>query len=607
MNKKIFSVFCVLIPILSFGQQVGKKVETKYLRPSITSLFYQPNGSQEKVIIEKFKDVEMVSKFDDHRISFPYFNGSETIDSYLYKASNLIMAKWWNRDSNGDFNKDLVAKRGEYTATDADAMLAKAASIDRRDMIGEKLISKTYVFLYRINKLRTMEEVYDEIDAYNRKNSKKYKPVDRTDEGFSLNYSVSAYKLNFNDSVSSVFYSQYWTDAKNHDTEKVAKWETAGFPLLYSTTFTGEVRSTQPKDPNSPVYSYTKRKTMNELLEDFPAAMQVKTIDDFSQKIEDFRVKSPVFKTSPLSAKIGTKEGLYLDERYYVYEIVLDKKNNETKHRMGIARVKTIAENSSVATGDSKPSTFQQQGGRKLYEGMLMESRPDKGIVANLGYSLYSPNQVFGGIKLSVEDRISRTMNIPGLFIGIDLGLNAFTDLNPGIIEASKDGDDKGLLTDGTQTFSGATMALAFNIAKEMYFTKRGNVYIKPSIGIGFQNYSFISVNDPTNTIDLTIPDPDDASKKTSNPLYSWSSFYVPLQLSFGWNIFPAVALEVRPELNTRFGATTGSVKDSNESFSYTLKQKSTNFTDMQTTWGFDTIDKLSINTGVTVNLKIKF
>ena len=102
---------------------------------------------------------------------------------------------------------------------------------------------------------------------------------------------------------------------------------------------------------------------MRELLEDIPAEIQNNAVFELGRKIEDFRLKVTVFKAYPVSAKLGTKEDLYIDQRFYVYEIEQEKNGNQKINRKGVVRVKTINDNKQVATGSSLPSVFQQVAG----------------------------------------------------------------------------------------------------------------------------------------------------------------------------------------------------------------------------------------------------
>jgi len=576
----------IIIGILPqvLSQNTSKKVNTKYFRPTITSLFFEPRNTSEQVLLKKFKEIELNTKFDNHKIDFPFLGNVELLDpqrpqkikNYLLKASNPIMAKWWNRDVDGNFNFLYVSERGLYTSTDADAMISRSSNTNRIEMLGEQLIDKSYILLYEISEFYTMEEYYNRIDEQNKKKD-NFTPVKRTDEGFIANYNVYAYKINFGDSVSSVFYSDYWVDKKNYDIKKVAKWSSATFPVSYVASASGNVRSTQPKDPKSAVYLSKKKKTSNELIEEMPVTIQTNAIFDLSRKIEDFRLKVTVFKTYPVKAKLGTKEGLYIDQRFYVYEIEQKKNGDQKSNRMGVVRAKKIIDNKKIATGDSKPSEFQQVNGKELYEGMFMESKEDYGLIVGIGVNSASNNSL-GGFFIGADYRISKFMNIPGLHLGIDISMNNMKDINLGNIET-----DKLILSTTGDEFSGSTSAISLNLSKHYYLSKHGNYYIKPSVGLGYYSYNF----DKLNGTDIS-----DTYKKD----FSWSALYIPLSMGIGWNIIPAASIEFRPGIFIRYAAKTGN----NE----TLIQYSSSPT---TGWGFENIDKKGVGVFSVINLKIRF
>ena len=584
MKRTILLLILIGISSTVFSQNPAKKVNTKYFRPSITSLFFQPRNTNEEVLINRFKNIELNTKFDNHKIDFPNLSNVSSVDpqraqkikNYLLNASNPIIAKWWNRDEEGNFNFLYVAERGLYTSTDADAMISRSSNTNRIEMLGEQLIDKSYILLYEITEFYTMEEYYNRVDAQNRKNT-NYTPVKRTDEGFIANYNVYAYKVNFNDSVSNNFYSEYWVDKKSHDNQKVTKWASATFPVNYVASANGTVRSTQPKDPKSVVYLTKKKKTSNELIEDMPSEIQTNAIFDLSRKIEDFRLKVTVYKTYPVKAKLGTKEGLYMDQRFYVYEIELERNGNQKTNRMGVVRAKVINDNKKIATGESKPSEFQQVNGKELYEGMFMESKEDYGIIAAIGVNPASNNSM-GGFYIGADFRVSKYVNISGLHLGIDISMNSMKNVNPGSIETATL-----YLTSSGDDLSGSTSALAVNLSKELYFSNRGNYYVKPTVGLGVYSYTINEINGSSIS---------DGSKKD----YSWSSVYVPIIVGAGWNITPSVSLEYRPGIFIRFAAKTGN--------SESLTQNSTSPT---SGWGFENIGKMGLGVFGALNLRVRF
>ncbi len=583
MKRTILLLIMIGILPSVFCQNTAKKINTRYFRPSITSLFFQPRSANEEVLINKFKNIELNTKFDNHKIDYPYLNNvtpadpqkMQKIKSYLQGATNPVMAKWWNRDQDGNFNFMYVAERGQYTATDADAMISRSSNTDRIEMLGEQLIDKSYILVYEITEFYTMEDYYNRIDAQNRKNT-SYTPVKRTDEGFIASYNVYAYKVSFNDSVSADFYSEYWVDKKNHDNQKVAKWASATFPVKYIAMASGTARSTQPKDPKSVVYLTKKKKTSNELIEDMPFEIQSNAIFELSKKIEDFRLKVTVYKTYPVKAKLGTKEGLYMDQRFYVYEIELEKNGNQKANRMGVVRAKLISDNKKIATGESKPSEFQQVNGKTLYEGMFMESKEDYGLIAGIGVNSAS-NKAFGGFYIGADFRISKYTNISGLHLGIDISLNSMKNVSAGKIETGNY-----ILTSDNDDISGSTNAIAVNLSKELYFSKTGNYYLRPAAGFGVYRYKISEING--------------FSIDSSDKDYAWSSYYLPFSCGIGWNFMPSATLEYRPGLFIRFAAKT----DNNES----LIQESASPT---SGWGFENIDKMGLGVFGTLHLRLRF
>lgn len=360
MKKILVGVFMLFVFWGASAQDVEKKVETKFYRPSITYLFVQSDENKSMMVLNKMKEIEIEKKFDDHRIDFQFLKlpkypnapgENATLDDKLkynkayaevdsirkiqiYKfvlaSSNPIMGKWFGRDDSGNMTFDLIGQRGLNTATDADAVAAKASQIDNREMLGEKLIDKTYILLWDITSVLTMEQVYDARDAKGR-GKEGYKPVERTEEGYVVSYTVKAFKLDFNDSVAAVFYNDLWVDSNSSDRNKVSNWANSTFPVNQVAFSSGTVQATQPKDPNHIRYKTQKKKSMDELLLETPSKIQADATFNLSKKIEDFRVKAPIYQTKPLSAKLGTKEGLYFEQRFFVYEIVLDKDGNQKK------------------------------------------------------------------------------------------------------------------------------------------------------------------------------------------------------------------------------------------------------------------------------------
>ncbi len=579
MKRYFILLSFILIVAGIAAQNANGKVNTRYLRPSITMLFVQPKDADEEILINKFRNLEVLSKFDDHRIQFQDMQPVEStnpakksiIESFIRKASNPVIAKWWGRNEQGLFNYSLVASRASYTATDADAIISRGSNTGRIELLGEQLIDKSYILLYEITDLYTMEEYYDRLDAQNKKR-KDYTPAKRTNEGYNCTYKVYAYKVQFNDSVASEFYSRYWVDAGNSDKQKIAAWADATFPVQLISEATGSVTSSQAKAAEK----NKVKKTMRELLEDIPANIQSSAAFELGRKIEDFKLKVTVFKSYPITAKLGTKEDLYTDQRFYIYEIEQDKSGNQNTVRKGVVRAKTINDNKGIATGTSLPSVFQQVQGKRIYQGMFMESKDDYGIILNTGF-VSSGNNAMGGFHVGADIRISRFLKKPGWHFGIDVSLAPFRDKYAGEISAG----ERTLISSG-DLCSGNSMALAVTFSKESYFTRRGNIYLRPQVGLGIQTYSFSEIG----SYELAPDDKD----------YAWTSYIVPAGIGIGWNITPMFSLEMKPGIYLRTGASTDNKESLNQ-----------NAAPADDSWGFGSIGKFSTGTTNTFSLKIRF
>jgi len=106
------------------------------------------------------------------------------------------------------------------------------------------------------------------------------------------------------------------------------------------------------------------------------------------RNLEDFRVKTVLFSTRPPKAKIGYKENLKIDQRYFVYEMRQGSNGVIKAQRKGVIRATNkIVDNRFISTGNTEPSKFYQVAGKRLDAGMLLQQHSDLGFALSLGYS----------------------------------------------------------------------------------------------------------------------------------------------------------------------------------------------------------------------------
>jgi hypothetical protein len=518
---------------------------TSFNRPSMTSLFISSNYSAANKVYAAFSKLPMEERFDNREVRNPNLRillpsepilqqtGDAVTDVKLMKEHRFAMREWkdnciqivsesinpigrevfgnmLSRQQDGNMSYTALMAAAKYSATDNDALTAGASknSDNAYQKIAEDLLNKVYFTLYDIKSIKTMEEKYDEIDAAGRaqqakandaaakadppRAQKEYVPVKRPDEGWFINYDYRVYRLVWNDSIMSLF-SDVWldesiTDSRERMRRKIA-FENFKFPYELVMNNNSDAYSTQPKDnPNATgldavLNALVIRKSMDELLTQFPKNMQDGIISKGSRKIDDFKIRAPLFQETPPMVKLGTKEGIYLDERFFAYEMIQDDKGNKVKKKIGVLRVKEIADNSIIADGTSPASRFSQQGGKSLYNGTLVELKHDRGFGGSLGFG---NNPLVGGVVIGLEARISQIFK--------SKSKKSFMNgmyLNGYISSSNMDSAEfKSILNDQFKVFQRnvSSLSLSATLAKEVYISKRGNLYLLPELGVGISS-----------------------------------------------------------------------------------------------------------------------
>ena len=268
MKKIIILVSILLMNIEVFSQDIPK-----YRRSSLHVMMMEDNDlmPRYKNIIETaFTSVPFPEKYDQHdigiaaadilSISVPEEKSEESevqedkrlkgidkkIEKYLTDQgiARSMVAKWFGRSPDGSFKTDLIAKRGSYDATNLDVRKAmsqaKSVSTQMEDA-GYELIGNTFLVInkgdfienevaasiaYEIAKAAIAEMKADnpiQQMAKDAAQSLADKTYEKARKGYTVNTMSFLYKLTWNDSISDIFYSDYWIDESSPADEKNAK------------------------------------------------------------------------------------------------------------------------------------------------------------------------------------------------------------------------------------------------------------------------------------------------------------------------------------------------------------------------------------------------
>jgi hypothetical protein len=396
MKIKIITLITVIAFFSIDAQQL--KPETKYRRSSLYTLMINDNSREfANVVKETFIASPIPDKFNDHNLSVRQIDaeaGAEEQDQNIAKfldsnnvARNMV-AKWFNRSKKGAFNMNLVANRGSYNASEMDANKAK---MSKRGLAlladaGEELIANSFV-LVNDYKYVSKEEIakYTAVGlqlaggilsaatgnkAFQTAADVGTVGVAVAGKGYVIKTTSYLYKLVWNDSISAVFYNEYWTDSLSFDPKrkaafdasKIFKLEQVGSQVAWA-------------DLQSTIFT---QKSEEELIKIATVRATDAVIAKLQKKYEVFRTKTPLYSVDPLAAKIGLKESLEDGDKFTVLEQAQTEEGKTIYNKIGVIKVdgKNIWDNRHMATADSVKSTdktlFKKVNGKEFYPGLLI-------------------------------------------------------------------------------------------------------------------------------------------------------------------------------------------------------------------------------------------
>ena len=329
-----------------------------YIRPTLT-VAYVTDGSEAALkALEELKQ-QSTEQFYYNQVSLP--DGRLDIDfkqkgeypgklkeyaENLIKQYNVgqgIMRCWFPKfdEKEKSYSLDVLAERGAYGATDSDILTAEASKRGKNTSLmtlGERMIDRSYFQVVYISS--TIKK-----------------------DVLTTSFNSVLYKLDFGPEVSANFYEKGFDSA-----DGISKVE---FPVTFVTKTKKVNLIESTKEPKNG--------------EDFTSKIEGKydeMLTRLSQAHADFQVQSPIAEANPLKAKIGLKEGLQIDDRFYVMEQVLRSDGKTKDVRRAVFRAtKDIADNRKNADGHGNEyTTFYQVGGWNYDKGMTLVSKKEIGL-----------------------------------------------------------------------------------------------------------------------------------------------------------------------------------------------------------------------------------
>jgi len=483
----VLSAFCLSAQDITDSAKKVKKqiISSEYDRNALTIIGLKSDNALAGQLAKMIDTVKVSDKFYANDIGFrniPYnvvvsiFDKTQQDKVFKTDVPKLldekkigqeIVSKWFNRQPDGTFNTEVLKERGVYNSDDSDLSIATSSKRGESALMdaGLGLVDHSYVLVLGYSNLMTMDQYYDQIKAA---------PEARKMNGVKGDMIGLLYKLNFNDSVSAVFFQDMWANKGATDLKaKVAKFDANTFPLVPVKNLILPMQATQYNAGQS--LAPKVQKTQDELLRDMVNSSMTNVLNHLTYQVSDFKVKAQIYKTSPIAVKIGKKEGLGYDQRYFVFENQQTRSGDQYSKRVGVIKSMSVADNRTVTSGETEPSYFYQVAGGKIDNmGMFVEQRIDAGLNLFLGYQ----QGAMSGIDARAEFYIGRFM-YGGKAKGISKGMTSFKLYVDG-------GYNRDEFTLSTLPEDVDLLRVSAGLNKDFYLTN--SIHFGPFVGYGIES-----------------------------------------------------------------------------------------------------------------------
>ncbi|MDR1455876.1 MAG: hypothetical protein LBJ01_09520, partial [Tannerella sp.] len=302
MMRRMMITSAVFLAVLlpSVAQQVGNAPLREYMRPSLTAVYINRGEPLSERIIRQMIAKGVPGKFDDNSIeqNILTVDREQTLTPEAIRrtlesdVSREVIRRWFPAfdAERGGFTTAVLAERGLNDATDTDVTIARASNMGEEILKdrGMELIGRSYILVYDF---RNTEQTGN-----------------GQDEGYRTDCDVYLYHLDWSEETKNAFYARFNSPDGIDESH---------FPVRHIASFVGESELTGISISQS-ARDNALRLSDEQLFAAFAAEIRKKADVYLTQASEDFRVKSEIYAVHPLRAKIGVKEGVTVDQRYFV-------------------------------------------------------------------------------------------------------------------------------------------------------------------------------------------------------------------------------------------------------------------------------------------------
>lgn len=402
MKKIILSLFVTVVTVLASSHAIAQKIEAQtatYVRNGLSIHFATPSGFSNDVL----NSIKVAGKYDDNsfgdnilRLNSSYSGQGSSSNDKKSKTTSLVESeaatpeyqavleaiasqKIPNKviakillNASGKVDYATIFKRGEYNATD-NTMIAANASNEGLTGVQSDAVS---------NVLNNVYLLIQQTGTITTKSSK---------DGSTYSVPFKSYLLQVD--LSELFATnQFYATFSQKDADVASKINNYNFKIKLISVSEGTGSTSDKELELQGLKMVSTPKSQEQIYSDLATATIDGGLTDHANNYEAFKVKTRVNSVGPITAKIGKKEGLRIDDRFEVFRNKIDEKSGEKfARKLGYLRVAKVADNEKVADGNSEPSKFYKAPARGVEKNDVMKELPESGI--QVGVEL----AVFGG------------------------------------------------------------------------------------------------------------------------------------------------------------------------------------------------------------------
>jgi hypothetical protein len=407
MKLKLLLMTSLFALNLSVVAQSNKDIkEIKYRRSSLhTILMESATFPKKDLVLKAYNNADFPDKYDNHNIGDKSFDlkkyttdtdeskAPEAIAKYLKEnqIAKKLVSKWYNRKADGSFDGDLIATRGLFNASFLDG--EKAGNLGKGILMnaGKELLNNTFVIVNNMKFIENEPVARVARDIALTQAAKigmemlRNKAIETANKGYEVakeGYSVWTtsylFKLKWEPATLAVFNSDMYFEKEEVSQAKKVAFDKSE---IFEMEFVGTEKAT-----TLVTFSLNGKRTEEEVINLSVNRNLDKVYAKLQKNYDVFKTKVPLFSGQPITAKIGTKEGLEGDEKFEVLEVIDNEETGETTYKsVGTIKVDKdqIWDNqynlingkpAAMETDPSKPAleSTMFKGGKKFGTGMLI-------------------------------------------------------------------------------------------------------------------------------------------------------------------------------------------------------------------------------------------